>query len=163
MSAMVAAVRKNRKIMAVPTQCRRGRASRSPRRTSMWLRNSTCAGVLAVLLIPNSAQAFDDSKYPDLRGQWVRGDGGMGRYDPTRPPGRGQQAPLTPEYRAIHEASLADQAAGGQGDDPTYRCISPGMPRIMHAYSPMEIVVTPEANHILIEHIRDNRRIYTDG
>jgi hypothetical protein len=129
----------------------------------MWLRNAIRAGVLAVLLIPNSTQAFDDSKYPDLKGQWVRGDGGMGRYDPTKPPGRGQEAPLTPEYRAIHEASLADQAAGGQGDDPTYRCLSPGMPRIMHAYSPMEIVVTPETTHILIDHIHDNRRIYTDG
>jgi hypothetical protein len=37
------------------------------------------------------------------------------------------------------------------------------MPRIMHVYSPMEIVVTPETTHILIEHIHDNRRIYTDG
>jgi hypothetical protein len=74
-----------------------------------------------------------------------------------------QEAPLTPEYQAIHEASLADQAQGGQGDDPTYRCLSPGMPRIMHAYSPMEVVVTPETTHILIEHIHDNRRIHTDG
>jgi hypothetical protein len=109
------------------------------------------------------ARAWDDSKYIDLKGQWVRGDGGMGRYDPTKPPGRGQQAPLTPEYRAIHEASLADQAAGGQGDDPTYLCLSPGMPRIMHVYSPMEIVVTPKTTYILIEHIHDNRRIHTDG
>ena len=29
------------------------------------------------------------------------------------------------------------------------------MPRIMHAYSPMEIVVTPETTHILIEQIHD--------
>ena len=27
----------------------------------------------------------------------------------------------------------------------------------------MEIVVTPETTHILIEHIHDSRRIYTDG
>ena len=33
--------------------------------------------------------------------------------------GRAQQAPLTPEYQAIYEADLADQAAGGQGIDPT--------------------------------------------
>jgi hypothetical protein len=37
------------------------------------------------------------------------------------------------------------------------------MPRIMHVYSPMEIVVTPETTYILIEHIHDNRRIHTDG
>jgi len=117
----------------------------------------------ALCLTIAGARAWDDTKYVNLKGQWVRGDGGMGRYDPTKPSGRGQQAPLTPEYRAIHEASLADQAQGGQGDDPTYLCLSPGMPRIMHAYSPMEIVVTPETTHILIEHIHDNRRIHTDG
>ena len=60
----------------------------------------------------------------------------------TKPPGRLQEAPLTAEYQAIYEANLTDQASGGQGVDPTYRCLSPGMPRIMHAYSPMEIVVT---------------------
>src|SRR5262249_50094842 len=38
-----------------------------------------------------------------------------------------------------------------------------GMPRIMHAYSPMEIVVTADTTHILIEHIHDSRRIHTDG
>ncbi|MFI5387130.1 MAG: hypothetical protein ACHQ50_13540 [Fimbriimonadales bacterium] len=119
--------------------------------------------VVALGLQIAEVRAFDDSKYMDLKGQWVRAGGGMGQYDPAKPPARGQEAPLTPEYRAIHEASLADQANGGQGDDPTYRCISPGMPRIMHAYSPMEIVVTPEATHILIEHIHDNRRIHTDG
>jgi hypothetical protein len=31
------------------------------------------------------AQAWDDAKYPDLKGQWVRaeGAGGVGRFDPT--------------------------------------------------------------------------------
>ena len=29
--------------------------------------------------------------------------------------------------------------------------------------SPMEIVVTPATTHILIEHIHDVRRIFTDG
>jgi hypothetical protein len=87
----------------------------------------------------------------------------VGRFDPTKPPGRLQEAPLTAEYQAIYEANLEDQARGGQGIDPTYRCLSPGMPRIMHAYSPMEIVVTPDTTHILIEHIHDSRRIYTDG
>jgi hypothetical protein len=37
------------------------------------------------------------------------------------------------------------------------------MPRIMHAYSPMEFIVTPQTTHILIEHIHDSRRIHTDG
>ena len=51
----------------------------------------------------------------------------------------------------------------GQAGDPTYRCLSPGMPRIMAPYGAMEIVITPETTYILIDHIHDNRRIYTDG
>ena len=126
-------------------------------------------GAIALVAVPCvtivDAQALDDAKYPDLKGQWVRAEGaaGQGRFDPTKPPGRGQEAPLTAEYQAIYEANLADQAAGGQGIDPTYRCLSPGMPRIMRAYSPVEIVVTPDTTHILIEHIHDSRRIHTDG
>jgi hypothetical protein len=59
------------------------------------------------------AQTWDDTKYPDLKGQWVRaeGAGGVGRFDPTKPPGRLQEAPLTAEYQAIYEANLADQAS----------------------------------------------------
>jgi hypothetical protein len=123
------------------------------------------AVLMSALFAASGAQGFDDAKYPNLKGQWVRAEGsaGVGRFDPTKPPGRLQEPPLTAEYQAIYEANLADQALGGQGIDPTYRCLSPGMPRIMHAYSPMEIVVTPDTTHILIEHIHDNRRIHTDG
>ena len=41
------------------------------------------------------ARAWDDSKYPDLKGQWVRGPGGGARYDTSKPAGRRQEAPLT--------------------------------------------------------------------
>jgi hypothetical protein len=128
-----------------------------------------CMTVLAAaLLTPIGAAAFDDSKYPDLKGQWHRVAVPSGRYrgvqyDPHKPAGPGQQAPLTPEYQAIFEANLADQALGGQAGDPTYRCLSPGMPRIMGPYAEMEVVVLPEVTYILIDHIHDNRRIHTDG
>src|SRR3954454_5654703 len=136
--------------------------------TGMVRTPSVCAVTLAVtVLAAAAAQAHDDTKYPDMKGQWLRlrvpGVVGQPSYDPNRSEGYAQQAPLTPEYRAIHEASIADQKAGGQGSDPTYLCIPPGMPRLMNLYDPMEIVVTPETTHILIEYIRDSRRIYTDG
>ena len=121
----------------------------------------------AILAMMGDAWAFDGSKYPNFKGQWRRlpipGIVGQPSYDPTRLQGRRQDAPLTAQANAIFEASLADQAAGGQGFDPTYTCRSPGMPRIMTVYDPMEIVITPETIHILIEHIHDSRRIYTDG
>src|SRR6266700_246224 len=135
----------------------------------MRIRNLTCVTALAAaLLTPIGAQAFDDSKYPELKGEWRRVAVPSGpypgvQYDPHKPAGPAQQAPLTPEYQAIFEANLADQALGGQAGDPTYRCMPPGMPRIMAPYGEMEIVVLPEPTYILMEHIHDNRRIHTDG
>jgi hypothetical protein len=118
---------------------------------------------LAAALVMSSAaaRAFDEAKYPDLKGQWIRI--GPGQYDPAKPPGRGQQPPLTPEYQAIFEANLADQAQGGQGDDPTYKCIPSGMPRAMIVIQPIEIVVTPDTTYVMIELFGMLRRIYTDG
>jgi hypothetical protein len=109
-----------------------------------------------------AAQAFDESKYPDWKGQWRRADPGPPRYDPSKPL-NAQQAPLTDEYKAIHAASIADQKAGGQGNDPTYTCAPPGMPRIMSIYDPMEMIITPSTTHIMIQHVHDSRRIFTDG
>jgi hypothetical protein len=108
------------------------------------------------------ARAWDDAMYPDLKGQW-RPIGGPGRFDISKPPGRGQQAPLVPEYQKIFEANLVDQANGGQGTTPTYKCLSPGMPRVTNGYGELEFVVTPETTYFLVEHILDNRRIFTDG
>ena len=45
-------------------------------------------------------RAWDDAQYPDLKGQW-RSIGGPGRFDLSKPGGRGQQAPLTPEYQKV--------------------------------------------------------------
>jgi hypothetical protein len=115
---------------------------------------------LAALLPSAAAQAFDDSKYPDFSGQWAR-IGGI-QWDPSKPRARAQQAPLTPEYQAVLEASLADQAAGGGGNDMVGRCIPQGMPRIMTVVFPMEIVVTPNTTHILFDYAMP-RRVYTDG
>jgi len=107
-----------------------------------------------------SARAEDDGKYPDWTGQWVR-TGGI-QFDPTKPLGRSQQAPLTPEYQAKFEASLADIAAGGHGLNEASSCLPLGMPRIMNAVYPMEFIVQPRTTYILFE-ANLPRRIYTDG
>ena len=77
--------------------------------------------------------------------------------------GLGQQAPLTPEYQAILEASIADQEAGGHGNYPSASCLAQGMPIIMTAFEPLEFIVTPETTYVLINNNDHNRRIYTDG
>jgi hypothetical protein len=122
----------------------------------------------AALSMPSGgAQAQEASKYPDWKGQWtrliVRGLGGQGSHDQTKPWGFGQQAPLTPEYQAVLEASIADQAEGGLGNFPTARCYPAGMPHMMMAFGPQEYVITPETTYILIDWDDHNRRIYTDG
>jgi hypothetical protein len=118
--------------------------------------------VVALGLAISSAQGFDDARYPDWAGGWVR-LASSGNYHPSKPRGLGQQAPLTPEYQKVLEASLADQARGGQGNDPGYRCNLHGMPRIMIAVLPIQFVIVPETTYVLTELLSQVRRIYTDG
>ena len=125
---------------------------------------SLFALVAALCATVTGAQAFDETKYPSWKGQWLRVGSGQGApWDPTKPWGPGQQAPLTREYQAIFEANLKDQAAGGQGTDPSYRCIPAGMPRVMIAVQPMEIVISPDTTYIMLELFSTLRRIFTDG
>lgn len=107
-------------------------------------------------------QPFDEAHYPAFAGQW-QNTGRLGVFDQTKPPGRGQQAPLTPEYQKRFEANLADVAKGGFGDDPVYNCIPEGMPRATTLVLPMEIIVTRNTTYMLMEYLSMLRRIYTDG
>ncbi len=136
----------------------------------MRIQSLIAATAVATAMMVNGATAFDDSKYPDLKGQWrrvgrlVQSDRIGAPFDPSKPFGRGEEAPLTPQYQAIYEANLADMERGGQGIDPTYNCLSPGMPRVMLGYSQMEFVVTPDTTYIPMTRDHDFiRHIYTDG
>src|SRR3954454_15488652 len=73
--------------------------------------------------------------------------------------------PSTPEYQKILEDSLADQANGGQGNWVEHsKCHPAGMPFMMVASSPMEIVVTPHTTYFLTGGSTDHlRRIFPDG
>ena len=122
----------------------------------------------AVWVSSVGAQVVDYSKYPDLRGQWDRrvvpGVRGQPSFDQTKSWGPEQQAPLTPEYQAIFDASLADQVNGGPGNNvDRARCAPSGMPHMMVAFRALEFVVTPERTYILVGDQDQPRRIYTDG
>jgi hypothetical protein len=125
----------------------------------MLYRSSICA-LAALCITMSGAAAFDDAMYPAWKGQWSR-IGGF-NWDPAKPRG-GQQAPLTAEYQAIHIASMTDQINGGQGTYPGDLCLPYGMPGMMMAYLPIEFVVTPDLTYIMLEHMSQSRRIYTDG
>jgi hypothetical protein len=120
------------------------------------------AFLAALCMAPAETRAFDEALYPDLKGEW-RLIGDPTRFDTSKAWGPAQQAPLTPEYQALFEANLRDQAAGGQGLAQTNSCVSPGMPRVTNGYGELEVIVTPHTTYLMVEHINDNRRIYTDG
>jgi hypothetical protein len=126
--------------------------------------NRCIIGAVALAAVLGAATvsgfAHDEAKYPDLKGSWIRADRGQATpWDPSKPPGRGQQAPLTPEYQAAYEAALTRQAAGV---NPT-SCLPPGMPRTMIVPQPMEIIVMPDTTYIMLTYMSEFRRIYTDG
>jgi hypothetical protein len=147
----------------------------------MHYRSLIGAIAVATLAMTVGGARADDAKYPDWKGAWARwvptnsardtGNGGTGftaggqpSFDQTKPWGFGQQAPLTEEYRKVLEASIADQAQGGQGNFAGHAlCLPAGMPLMMIAFRPLEFVVTPETTYILIGGSDHYRRIFTDG
>ena len=77
---------------------------------------SSIAALAALSMTVAGAQAFDDTKYPDWKGQWMGGwinpapgVTGQPSYDQNKSDGRGQQAPLTPEYQAVLESPIGDR------------------------------------------------------
>jgi hypothetical protein len=125
-----------------------------------WIGTAALIGALAMTIA--SARAFDESKYPDWGGQWLRPKGVGIQWDQDKRPGLPQQAPLKPEYQKIFEASMADQQNGGQGIDNRYTCMPNGMPRMMAVIEPIEFVILPSLTYINFEAFQP-RRIYTDG
>jgi hypothetical protein len=122
------------------------------------------ANVAVLLATLAVAQAFDESKYPSWRGPWQQLGGSRNSpWDPSKPPGAGQDAPLTGEYQEIYEASRRIEAEGGIEVDPTRRCIPAGFPRVMMAVQPLEIVIMPDATYFMLKEFNTLRRIYTDG
>jgi hypothetical protein len=123
------------------------------------------AAVAGLVLTTSAAAAAEAGKYPNWRGQWdtvsPRLGGQSVKFDPYKAFGPAQEAPLTPEYKKIHEESMADQAKGGQGNFIDHaRCIPGGMPSMMSTPR-MEFIVTPETTYIAAG--SDIRRIFTDG
>src|ERR1700692_3267441 len=117
------------------------------------------AAMLLCLSVAASAQ--NAKRYLAWEGTWGRASP-PGSWDPTRPPGPGQEAPLTPEYQAVYEANLA-KAKAGVAFDPKYTCGPIGLPRVMALGAPMEFIVKPAVVYMLIESTSPLRRIYTDG
>jgi hypothetical protein len=126
------------------------------------LDRSSLVGIVLLTAMAMAAEAHDESKYPNWKGQWGRSTG-PAQWDPKKPAGLRQEPPLTSEYQATWEANMASQASGGEGYNAQAFCLPSGMPRMMIAYEPLEIIVTAETTYVRVDHLSEFRRIYTDG
>ncbi len=124
-------------------------------------RSSIGAAVAAAALCACVAANAQEKKFPDWDGLWGRGSP-VGLWDPSKPPGPRQEAPLTPEYQAIYQSNLAKGRAGTFFDIKGI-CGPVGMPRVMIAYEPIEIILKPKTVYMLAESMSPLRRIYTDA
>jgi hypothetical protein len=131
----------------------------------MIRRHGKVALILALSLAATTAaraQAADPAKYPDFRGQWSR-TANSAQWDPSKPPGLRQFPPLKAQFQAVFEKNASATSDGDQAYNPQAFCIPSGMPRMMIAYEPMEMIVTPLTTYVRIDHLSEFRRIYTDG
>jgi hypothetical protein len=127
-------------------------------------RGAGLALTVALMLTAAGAQA-QEKQYPDWKGEWItvipRLPGQQLRFDPNKPFGVGQEAPLTDKYKKIYQENLAEVAKGGQGLFLYHAsCMPAGMPTMMSAGT-HELIITPETTYIVAG--TDFRRIFTDG
>jgi hypothetical protein len=118
-----------------------------------------------ILMVTVGGAQAQEKKYPNWKGEWTavfaRMPGQQLRFDPSKPYGKGQEAPLTEEYKKIYEANLAEQAEGRLGNFLDHSsCIPAGMPTMMSAGT-YEYIITPETTYISAGD--SLRRIFTDG
>jgi hypothetical protein len=132
----------------------------------MFYRSALVVFALTTMLMVTAGDAqAEGEKYPNWKGEWIavvpRLEGQQLRFDPSKPYGRRQDAPLTEEYKKVYQESLDDQALGGQGlflDHSS--CLPAGMPTMM-SIGTFEYIITPETTYISAG--SELRRIFTDG
>jgi len=130
--------------------------------------------LVAMLLTGTTAMAQQPSPAPGLNGSWERWPSsfaGLGS-DADPPPvdpsaGRIPEPPLRPEYLEAWRAEQAEiQRLTEAGLPPANNysaCIGDGMPAMMMAMFPMEVLETPGQITIIQEAYNQVRRIYFDG
>ncbi len=141
-------------------------AARSRARLLAWC---TAVGALAMLAATLPGEAFDSPlQGVNITGTWVR-YGGFSRrgVDPryaAPPPGK---MVLRPQYaKAYNAKTKEEEAAAASGQpiaDPGVNCLPYGMPEMMSAIYPLEILQTPGQVTIVAEAFSQVRRIFLDA
>jgi hypothetical protein len=119
------------------------------------------AFALAALLLAATAS----SATPDFSGTWERfpdpyGEGPI----PDDPPPPGGEPKLKQPYASAYEKLKLSKAeamkTGKPVQEPSMLCLNEGMPTIMGAVHPIEILQTPQQMVVLAEFLTQTRRIY---
>jgi len=112
----------------------------------------------------NSAQQAGSGEKPDFSGTWDRYPDNWAGPDPDHPSPPGGPFPLKEPYAAQYAALLAKSraadAAGTPLATPTTRCLPEGMPDIMSARYPIEIMQNSRRFVVLAELLSQTRRVY---
>jgi hypothetical protein len=99
---------------------------------------------------------------PNFGGVWFRN--GSFLFDPAVRDPMDMKPPYKSEWMSEFDAHRKRVKETGVNDgDPTAGCLPPGMPRMMSAVYPMEVLLTPGQVTIITEWMGQIRRVFTDG
>lgn len=117
---------------------------------------------VATVLLGLSVGAFATVATPDISGTWGRNsDPKAGAAAPDSPPPL--KAAYASAYKAPHPHPKGANAGGPSHAIASEKCKVEGMPTIMVAREPLEILQTPGQVTVLAEYMTQTRRIYLDG
>ena len=120
--------------------------------------------IVAILLMATASRAAT----PDFSGTWERYPDPYAIFNDTPfaddppAPGDGPQLkePFASEYKSLMEKRKMSAREGKPLVDPSTQCIPEGMPTIMGAIYPIEILQTPKELVVLAEFLTQTRRVY---
>lgn len=128
---------------------------------------SVAALALAAMTLASSAASAAETwtiEGPNLTGRWMRFPGFRDKPDPALIPPRPTEPPLRSEYKADYDKMRAAQRASDARGEPLANagteCLPEGMPSMMAAIYPIEILQTPGQVTIIEEAMSQVRRIY---
>ena len=127
-----------------------------PNRLAIWILATTAVFAVSTAAFAQAApksqaKAPSAATQPDLSGVWMGQEGKVfGSFNPKEPPSL--QAWAAEKFKATTREL-----------DPIWKCLPPGVPRILLVPQPMEIVPIPGRVLMLSEYDHTVRQIYMDG
>jgi hypothetical protein len=122
----------------------------------------------ALVLAPYSSASASQANEPNIMGVWelypdpFAGEENTFLELPVPGDGPKLKEPYASEWKAVRAERDAKLKAGTPLPDPSTLCIPEGMPSVMGAIFPLQILQTPGQVTVLAEFLTQTRRIYVD-